>query len=82
MSKNEQKVALDEIGFNLMSDCDDYWGKLIDRDLWRVPEIDALSGFFESNYEILMHGWLSTNEIENLSERSGRSLRSISSQKH
>jgi hypothetical protein len=51
MSKNKQKAALDGIGFNLMSDCDAYWGKLIDKDLWRVPDIDTLRGYFESSYE-------------------------------
>jgi hypothetical protein len=44
----QQEVILEEIQFDLMSECDDYMGKIIDTAAWNKPELETVKNFFET----------------------------------
>lgn len=51
LSVTEQEKVLDEIGFDVMYDADEYCGKLIDATAWLDPDPDVLLAFFESTLD-------------------------------
>ena len=42
-----QKQILDDIGFDLESDCDNYIGKYFPDEEWKNPDPDSIFEFFE-----------------------------------
>lgn len=44
----EQQAFLDNIGFELMNEASEYYGKIVDRSEWLSPSTDRLNDFFES----------------------------------
>jgi hypothetical protein len=46
-SHEAQEKILDELGFDVMSDCDEYSGKLINEENWLKPTPEVLRNYFE-----------------------------------
>ena len=46
-TSEQQELILEEIQFDLMGECDDYRGKIIDSSTWTEPEPDRVESFFE-----------------------------------
>jgi hypothetical protein len=46
-----QGKVLEEQDFDMMTECDEYVGKIIDENEWRNPEIEILRNFFESTLD-------------------------------
>jgi hypothetical protein len=51
ISNDEQEKILDQLGYDVMSDCDKFSGKLIDEENWIKPDPDVLRNYFERTYD-------------------------------
>ena len=51
LSLDEQIDLLAQLGFDLLEQCDSYFGKIIDANLWISPEPDNILQFFDSELD-------------------------------